>query len=109
MELKDIKELPMAKTLGYTVTVLTLIGILFSAGQMVYTKIAWAEDVNNAFIELKESIYDKEKRELQDKIFEKTFLIEQGQAQPLDRALKERYELQLQDMNMIQPGVDDGR
>ena len=94
------------RTVGYSVSVLSLIGMLFGAANFFYSKNAWADDVNQQFSELKQQIHNKEKRELQDKIFEKSFLIENGAAKPIDKALKQRYELQLEDMNKT--GVDNG-
>lgn len=89
----------LGKKLGYAVSILTIISVLGGGLTALHSKIAWASDVRASFDEIEESISEARRQELADNIFEKNFLIKQGTATPLDKALKDRYELQLEDLN----------
>ncbi len=103
--IQAIKENPLKVFFGSSGTIITLVGALFTLD----ARYAHAADVEKDKVQTQKIIQDTtsnlRKSMLEDKIFELDLKRSQERTQqlsPVDKAMKDRYERQLKDINRSQ-------
>jgi small-conductance mechanosensitive channel len=99
---QTVKENPIKSFLGTAGLLIPVVGALF----LLDARYAHAEDVNKALSNIQQSIDQSNanlrRQMLEDKLFELELRKAQSNKQqlnPIDQALKERYEQQIKDLN----------